>query len=233
MAARFLDTLLGYWWVLALLGARRCWDSSPRACVRSRRASSEFDDSLGRLAVAGADAAELGAMSATRGFSEPEPVVPAPRATARAAAAPVPESPSWWRRPARTSGRACPPPAPTPAMAAPKHVASDETISSETAINLDQGDPLAEADFHMAYGLYDQAADLIRIAISREPARRDLKLKLLEVFFVWGNKEQFLSSRARAGAEPRARPRPGSGKRSSSWASSSPPRTRCSPAAAP
>jgi len=35
-------------------------------------------------------------------------------------------------------------------------VTSDETISSETAINLDQGDPLAEADFHMAYGLYDQ-----------------------------------------------------------------------------
>ena len=27
---------------------------------------------------------------------------------------------------------------------------------------LEQGDPLAEADFHMAYGLYDQAADLVR-----------------------------------------------------------------------
>ena len=73
-------------------------------------------------------------------------------------------------------------------------VRTDETISSETAINLDQGDPLAEADFHMAYGLYDQAADLVRIAIQREPDRRDLKLKLLEVFFVWGNKEQFLTT---------------------------------------
>jgi len=71
---------------------------------------------------------------------------------------------------------------------------ADQTISGETAINLDQGDPLAEADFHMAYGLYDQAADLVRIAIQREPARRDLKLKLLEVFFVWGNKEQFLTA---------------------------------------
>jgi pilus assembly protein FimV len=59
---------------------------------------------------------------------------------------------------------------------------------------LDQGDPLAEADFHMAYGLYDQAADLVRLAIEREPARRDLKLKLLEVFFVWGNKDQFLQT---------------------------------------
>ena len=72
------------------------------------------------------------------------------------------------------------------------HVAADQTMSSETALNLEQGDPLAEADFHMAYGLYDQAADLIRIAIQREPERRDLKLKLLEVFFVWGNKDQFV-----------------------------------------
>ena len=36
--------------------------------------------------------------------------------------------------------------------------------------------------------------DRVRIAIAREPERRDLKLKLLEVFFVWGNKEQFLQS---------------------------------------
>jgi pilus assembly protein FimV len=88
-----------------------------------------------------------------------------------------------------------------------KSVAVDDAVSSDTgAVNIDQGgDPLAEADFHMAYGLYDQAADLVRIAISREPQRRDLKLKLLEVFFVWGNKEQFLqlarelsSSRAQA-----------------------------------
>jgi pilus assembly protein FimV len=95
--------------------------------------------------------------------------------------------------------------APAPAAAARS---ADDTISSETAINLDQGDPLAEADFHMAYGLYDQAADLIRIAIQREPGRRDLKLKLLEVFFVWGNKEQFLQT-ARELAGNRAEAAPG------------------------
>lgn len=71
-------------------------------------------------------------------------------------------------------------------------VAEDDSVAGDTAVALDQGDPLAEADFHMAYGLYDQAADLVRIAITREPQRRDLKLKLLEVFFVWGNKDQFL-----------------------------------------
>ena len=66
------------------------------------------------------------------------------------------------------------------------------TVSIPLAMGLDHGDPLAEADFHMAYGLYDQAADLVRSALQREPQRRDLKLKLLEVFFVWGNKDQFL-----------------------------------------
>ena len=95
------------------------------------------------------------------------------------------------------------PPAPTRPV-----VPIDDTVSAETAINLDQGDPLAEADFHMAYGLYDQAADLVRIAIAREPERRDLKLKLLEVFFVWGNKEQFLHS-AHELAATRVEARPG------------------------
>jgi pilus assembly protein FimV len=70
----------------------------------------------------------------------------------------------------------------------------EDTMSSESAVNLDQGDPLAEADFHMAYGLYDQAADLVRIALEREPDRRDLRLKLLEIYFVWGNKDAFLQT---------------------------------------
>ena len=202
----FLDTLLGLWWVLALLALGVIGFFAARI-VRSRR-SSEFDDSLGRLAAAGADAAELGAMSATRNFSEPEPVVPAPRATARAAAAPLPEAAFLVEETGSHERPRLSATGTVPAMAAPKHVASDETISSETAINLDQGDPLAEADFHMAYGLYDQAADLIRIAISREPQRRDLKLKLLEVFFVWGNKEQFLSA-ARELAQSRGEAAPG------------------------
>ncbi len=71
---------------------------------------------------------------------------------------------------------------------------ADDTLSSETAVHFDQQDALAEADFHMAYGLYDQAADLVKIAIERQPDRRDLRLKLLEIFFVWGNQELFLDS---------------------------------------
>jgi pilus assembly protein FimV len=84
-----------------------------------------------------------------------------------------------------------PAPRPTQRAAAPEPPVTDETLSSQTVINLDQADPVAEADFHMAYGLYDQAAELVQKALDAEPDRRDLKLKLLEVFFVWGNKDAF------------------------------------------
>jgi pilus assembly protein FimV len=92
-----------------------------------------------------------------------------------------------------------PRPRPVPVAAGPaevepaRKVASlDDTLSNDAAVSTEAGDPLAEADFHMAYGLYDQAADLVQLAIKREPQRRDLRLKLLEIFFVWGNRDRFL-----------------------------------------
>jgi pilus assembly protein FimV len=97
---------------------------------------------------------------------------------------------------------------PAAPIVAPPAKLADDTLSSENAVNLDQGDPLAEADFHMAYGLYDQAADLVRIALEREPDRRDLRLKLLEIYFVWGNKDLFLQS-AKALEATRDRAPPG------------------------
>ncbi len=82
----------------------------------------------------------------------------------------------------------------TPAPRQQKSVSPDETLSSQTVINLDQADAVAEADFHIAYGLYDQAAELVQKALEAAPERRDLKLKLLEVYFMWGNKDQFLKA---------------------------------------
>jgi len=73
----------------------------------------------------------------------------------------------------------------------------EDTFSSETAINLDQSDPIAEADFHMAYGLYDQAADLVNGALSVEPDRADLLTKLCEIYFVWGNCDAFIDAAGR------------------------------------
>ena len=73
----------------------------------------------------------------------------------------------------------------------------EDTFSSETAVNLDQSDPIAEADFHMAYGLYDQAADLINGALGAEPERQDLLSKLCEIYFVWGNRDAFTDAASR------------------------------------
>ena len=73
----------------------------------------------------------------------------------------------------------------------------EDTFSTNTAVNLDQSDPIAEADFHMAYGLYDQAADLINGALEVEPERQDLLSKLCEVYFVWGNRDAFVDAASR------------------------------------
>jgi pilus assembly protein FimV len=179
------STLLRYWWVLALIVAAVLARIGLSAW-RSRQ-DTNFDDSLGRLATAGADTLNRDALGDTANMR-----------AARDSAFVVEES-GAHERPRLGAASAA-----TPVRTVP----ADDTISNETAINLDQTDPLAEADFHMAYGLYDQAADLVRIAIAREPERRDLQLKLLEVFFVWGNKEQFLHS-AHALAATRAAAAPG------------------------
>lgn len=68
----------------------------------------------------------------------------------------------------------------------------EKTISTGAPLNLDQADPIAEAEFHMAYGLYDQAADLLVKALEDEPDNRAYRVKLIEVYFVWENKEGFL-----------------------------------------
>ena len=73
----------------------------------------------------------------------------------------------------------------------------EDTFSSDTAVNLDQTDPVAEADFHMAYGLYDQAADLINGALEIDPTDSKLLSKLCEVYFVWGNREAFVDAAGR------------------------------------
>jgi pilus assembly protein FimV len=73
----------------------------------------------------------------------------------------------------------------------------EDTFSSETAVNLDQTDPIAEADFHMAYGLYDQAADLINGALETDPSDKSLMSKLCEIYFVWGNRDAFVDAASR------------------------------------
>jgi pilus assembly protein FimV len=70
----------------------------------------------------------------------------------------------------------------------------DDTLQIDTAKRAKEAevtDPIAEADFHMAYGLYDQAAEILQTAVGNDPSNGELQMKLAEVFFVWGNAEQF------------------------------------------
>ena len=59
------------------------------------------------------------------------------------------------------------------------------------SINLDANDPLSEADFHLAYGLYDEAASLLKQALAKEPQRQELRQKLAETYFAGGKPVEF------------------------------------------
>jgi len=85
---------------------------------------------------------------------------------------------------------------------------AEDTLSGESAIDLDKADAITEANWHVAYGLYDQAAETLRLALRTEPERRDLKVKLLEVYFVWGKSEPFLEL-ARSLGQTRGQAAPG------------------------
>ena len=58
-------------------------------------------------------------------------------------------------------------------------------------IKLGDNDPLSEADFHLAYGLYDEAALLLQQASARAPQRTDLRVKLAETYFAAGKAAEF------------------------------------------
>jgi len=188
------DRLSGFWYVpvgLLLLLAALFGFGRYRARQKAR-----FDDQLGRLAepfaepFAGNDLRDFGTADTSR--------MRRPIAAAEEESFVVEES-GPHARPVFEA---------PPVVRAPS-VRSDEPPLAGTApVSAEQADPLAEADFHMAYGLYDQAADLLRLAVGREPGRRDLRLKLLEVFFVWGNRDQFLAT-AHELAQTRAQAVPG------------------------
>jgi pilus assembly protein FimV len=180
-----VERLANYWWLLlGLLAAALGYLFYKRSRAESGSAEVDLQEALGRTT---SDLRARQSATTSRG-SESSIVVEERRAVEPAPApkaAPATRAPEPSRRP----------------------IAVDDTMSGEGPISIEAGDPLAEADFHMAYGLYDQAADLVQLAIKREPIRRDLKLKLLEIFFVWGNRDRFLEqaremNASRADAQP-------------------------------
>ncbi|GAC1626411.1 MAG: hypothetical protein NVS9B10_14300 [Nevskia sp.] len=70
----------------------------------------------------------------------------------------------------------------------------DQTLHAEAqtvAVNLDASDPMTEADFHIAYGLYDEAAQMLKAAAEKDPDRVELRTKLAETYFAAGKQVEF------------------------------------------
>ncbi|MDF3934640.1 FimV/HubP family polar landmark protein [Pseudomonas citronellolis] len=72
-----------------------------------------------------------------------------------------------------------------PVSAAAPVAAAAEKVAAQTS------DPLGEADIYIAYGRFNQAAELLQGAIYDEPQRADLRLKLMEVLAEIGDREGF------------------------------------------
>jgi len=56
---------------------------------------------------------------------------------------------------------------------------------------MEEVDPISEADVYLAYGRYKQAEELIRNAIAQNPERDECKLKLLEIHYATENAQAF------------------------------------------
>jgi pilus assembly protein FimV len=67
----------------------------------------------------------------------------------------------------------------------------DLTFDEEEGAVDPEDDAIAEADAYIAYGRNDQAAQTLETAISREPSRTDLRLKLLGVYADIQDRESF------------------------------------------
>ncbi len=83
------------------------------------------------------------------------------------------------------------PPAASPPTDAVDFDLTGQFESQTVQINLDANDPLSEADFHLAYGLYDEAALLLKQAAAKEPGRSDVQVKLAETYFAAGKVAEF------------------------------------------
>jgi len=82
---------------------------------------------------------------------------------------------------------------------APKGKSGDSSFLSEFSVSGIEGiqtevsdvDPVAEADVYLAYGGFKQAEDLLKDALNNDPARPELKVKLLEVYSLSNNADAF------------------------------------------
>ncbi|HCS26680.1 MAG TPA: hypothetical protein DIW43_04460 [Spongiibacteraceae bacterium] len=67
-----------------------------------------------------------------------------------------------------------------------------EVTQPKAPIEAETDDALAEADIYVAYGRYEQAAQMLSGAIAKEPERTDLRAKLLDVYLETRDKANFM-----------------------------------------
>ncbi len=67
---------------------------------------------------------------------------------------------------------------------------SVSSIETE-AVQPQTGDIVAEADIYVAYGRYDQAASLLKTAISQDPSNADLQVKLVDIYLDTRDRDNF------------------------------------------
>ncbi len=68
------------------------------------------------------------------------------------------------------------------------------TTESSQPVEAETDDALAEAEIYVAYGRYDQAAQMLNAAIAKEPERTDLRVKLLGVFLETRDQDKFIDA---------------------------------------
>jgi pilus assembly protein FimV len=123
-------------------------------------------------------------------FAEPEEAAPPPAPPEPEFEEPAPQVTIPEPAPAPR-----PTPAPAPAAAAAKPAPFVDTSLTDTRqIDLEGGDALAEADFHLAYGLYDEAILLLTQALTRDPGRNDVRTKLAEAYFSANRGQEFMDT---------------------------------------
>ena len=67
----------------------------------------------------------------------------------------------------------------------------EEPVHDGNLDDVNDGDPLTEADVYLAYGRIQQAEDVLQAAIEKTPDDSALRLKLLEVYHAGGNAKAF------------------------------------------
>ncbi|HSE01473.1 MAG TPA: FimV/HubP family polar landmark protein, partial [Burkholderiales bacterium] len=77
------------------------------------------------------------------------------------------------------------------AVAVTGDTAEESTARTPAAASIDEVDPLQEAEVYIQYGRDGQAEEILKDALSRNPRREDVQLKLLEVYAGRKDKDAF------------------------------------------